>query len=95
MRLTSLLGGMTMLALTMPAFPLSAQVTADNWDAIVAKAKEEGVVVIHGAPGAGYRAAMVTAFNAAYPDIKVQFSGASNTVEIPKVIRERQAGIFA
>ena len=95
MRLTSLLGGVTMLMLLLPAMPLGAQVTADNWESIVAKAKEEGVVVIHGAPGAGYRAAMVTAFNQAYPEIKVQFSGASNSVEIPKVIRERQAGIFA
>ena len=95
MRLISFLGGVAVLGGLLQAVPANAQVTADNWDSIVAKAKEEGVVVVHGAPGAGYRAAMVSAFNAAYPDIKVQFSGASNSVEIPKVIRERQAGIFA
>ena len=95
MRLISFLGGMVVLGGLLQAMPAGAQLSADNWNSIVAKAKEEGVVVVHGAPGAGYRAAMVTAFNAAYPDIKVQFSGASNSVEIPKVIRERQAGIFA
>jgi iron(III) transport system substrate-binding protein len=42
-----------------------------------------------------FRAVEVTAFNAAYPDIKVQFSGVSGATEVPKVIRERQAGIFA
>jgi iron(III) transport system substrate-binding protein len=67
---------------------------AEDWDTIVAKAKQEGTVVVHGAPGTAYRAALVTAFNAAYPDIKVQFSGASGATEIPKVTRERQAGIF-
>jgi hypothetical protein len=36
-----------------------------------------------------------TAFNAAYPDIEVQFSGGAGAAEIPKVIRERQAGIYA
>jgi iron(III) transport system substrate-binding protein len=97
MRLTSVFGVFALLtAAAVMSPPSTAQtVTAENWDAIVAKAKEEGAVVVHGAPGASYRAAMVTAFNATYPEIKVQFSGASNSVEIPKVIRERQAGIFA
>lgn len=72
-----------------------AAAAADDWETIVAAAKKEGVVVVHGAPGTSYRTAMVTAFNAAYPDIKVQFSGAAGAVEIPKVVRERQAGIFA
>jgi len=74
----------------------SAATRADDaWDAIVAKARAEGVVVVHGAPGKSYEAALVTAFNKTHPDIKVQFSGAANAVEIPKVLRERQAGIFA
>jgi iron(III) transport system substrate-binding protein len=96
MSLKSILGRVALLAAAiLVAPPAWAQVNIADWDGVVAKAKEEGVVVVHGAPGASYRAAMVTAFNAAYPDIKVQFSGASNNVEIPKVIRERQAGIFA
>jgi iron(III) transport system substrate-binding protein len=67
----------------------------DDWNTIVAKAKQEGVVVVHGAPGRKYRAVLVAAFNKAYPDIKVQFSGASGAVEVPKVLRERQAGIYS
>src|SRR5690349_1544066 len=73
----------------------SAAAASDSWDAIVAKAKEEGVVVVKGAPGANYRAGLVAAFNKAYPDIRVQFSGGAGAAEIPKVIRERQAGIYA
>jgi iron(III) transport system substrate-binding protein len=76
-------------------FDPASALAAEDWDTIVAKAKQEGNVVVHGAPGTSYRTALVTAFNAAYPDIKVQFSGASGATEIPKVTRERQAGIFA
>ena len=72
----------------------SATFAADDWTSIVAKAKQEGIVVVHGAPGKTYNAAMVGAFNKAYPDIKVQFSGSGGSAEIPKVIRERQAGIY-
>jgi iron(III) transport system substrate-binding protein len=72
----------------------SAASAAPDWPAVLAAAKQEGVVVIHGAPGKTYNAAMVAAFNKTYPDIKVQFSGAANAVEMPKVMRERQAGIY-
>lgn len=85
----ALLGAATVLLLS-----LAAARAADDWNAIVAKAKEEGIVVVHGAPGRNYRAVLVTAFNKAYPDIKVQFSGANGSAETPKVLRERQAGIF-
>src|SRR5437763_11160718 len=67
---------------------------ADDWAAVLAKARQEGTVVVHGGPGKNYFAMFVTAFNKAYPDIKVQFSGAAGAIEVPKVLRERQAGIF-
>jgi iron(III) transport system substrate-binding protein len=66
----------------------------DDWATVVANAKKEGVVVVHGAPGKGYNAILVGAFSRAYPDIKVQFSGAAGSLEVPKVLRERQAGIY-
>jgi iron(III) transport system substrate-binding protein len=75
--------------------PIHSAMAADDWDEVVAQAKKEGTVVVHGAPGVTFRAVEVTAFNKAYPDIKVQFSGVSGATEVPKVIRERQAGIFA
>ncbi len=68
---------------------------ADDWATIVAKAKKEGVVVVHGAPGKRYREALVTSFNKSYPDIKVKFSGARNSTDIPRLLRERKANIFA
>jgi iron(III) transport system substrate-binding protein len=73
----------------------SAALALEDWATVLAKARQEGTVVVHGAPGKSYFAALVTAFNKVYPDIKVQFSGAANAIETPKVLRERQAGIYA
>jgi iron(III) transport system substrate-binding protein len=74
--------------------PPTAAFALDDWATVLANAKKEGVVVVHGAPGKGYNHVLVGAFNKAHPDIKVQFSGANSSVEIPKVLRERQAGMF-
>jgi iron(III) transport system substrate-binding protein len=67
----------------------------DDWNTVVAKANQEGLVVVHGAPGRSYARVFTTAFNKTYPGIKVQFSGASNRTDVPKLLRERKAGIFA
>ncbi len=72
----------------------AAPALAADWAAVLAKARQEGTVVVHAGPGKNYFAMFVTAFNKAYPDIKVQFSGAAGNIEIPKVLRERQAGIY-
>ena len=72
-----------------------AAVALDDWDTVVARAKQEGLVVVHGAPGRSYAEVFVKAFNASYPDIKVQFSGASNRTDVPKLLRERKANIYA
>jgi iron(III) transport system substrate-binding protein len=73
---------------------LPEAVWADDWATVLANARKEGVVVVHGTPGKSYNAASVAGFNKSYPDIKVQFSGVAGAAEVPKVIRERQAGIF-
>ena len=67
----------------------------EDWKTVLAKAKKEGVVVVHGAPGKRYRSVFVKAFRKAHPDIKIKFSGASNRVDLPKLLRERKAGIYA
>jgi iron(III) transport system substrate-binding protein len=67
----------------------------EDWKTVLAKAKKEGVVVVHGAPGKRYRAVFVKAFQKAHPDIKIKFSGASNRVDLPKLLRERKAKIYA
>jgi len=78
------------------AFSAAAQVPIDvsNWDAVLQKAKQEGVVVVHGAPGQRYAAVLKDAFQKRYPDIRVEFAGAANRTAIPRLLRERQAGIF-
>lgn len=67
----------------------------EDWNTVLTKARQEGIVVVHGAPGKRYADALVGAFNKAHPDIRVQFSGASNRTDVPKLLRERKAGIFA
>jgi iron(III) transport system substrate-binding protein len=75
---------------------VSAEARAlEDWNTVVAKAKQEGLVVVHGAPGRSYADVMVKAFNKAYPEIRVKFSGASNRVDVPKLLRERKAEIYA
>lgn len=82
------------VAVVLSAWASSPAAAIQNWDEVVAKAKKEGLVVVHGAPGRSYEAALTTGFQKLYPEIKIRFSGASNAVEIPKVLRERQAGIY-
>lgn len=84
----------TAAALTL-GFSAASAVALEDWTTVLAKAKQEGVVVVHGAPGKRYAEALVAAFNTSYPDIKVQFSGASNRTDVPKLLRERKANIFA
>jgi iron(III) transport system substrate-binding protein len=67
---------------------------ANDWETIVANAKKEGVVAVHGMPGKNYNAAMVPAFNKYYPDIKVKFTASAGSAQVPKILRERQAGIY-
>jgi iron(III) transport system substrate-binding protein len=67
----------------------------EDWSTVLAKAKKEGVVVVHGAPGKRYRDVFVKAFRKAHPDIKIKFSGASNRVDLPKLLRERKAKIYS
>lgn len=67
--------------------------SADDWATILANAKKEGTVTVHGTPGKVYSDILVGGFNKAYPDISVKFSGLAGAAEVPKVLRERQAGI--
>jgi iron(III) transport system substrate-binding protein len=75
-------------------FMIEPACAADDWATIVAKAKQEGVVAVHGAPGRGYATALDDAFHKSYPDIKVAFAGESGGVSVPKILRERQAGLY-
>jgi iron(III) transport system substrate-binding protein len=66
----------------------------DSWDAVVAAAKKEGELVIKGAPGKVYADVFTQGFKKKYPDIKVSYTGMNGFESIPKIQRERAAGIY-
>ncbi|HEY3920066.1 MAG TPA: ABC transporter substrate-binding protein [Stellaceae bacterium] len=73
-----------------------AQAWADGaWDEVVRAANAEGEVSVHGGPGAMFHRILVDGFQAAYPHIKVDFNGLSGRDAIPKIVRERAAGIYS
>src|ERR1700761_7082278 len=65
-----------------------------KWEEVVAAAKQEGQVFVHGGPGVAYEQALTLGFRKNYPDIKVTFVGLSGRDAIPKIVRERQAGKY-
>lgn len=65
---------------------------SEDWDAIVAKAKEEGQVVVYSA--SGRIAMLVDAFAATYPGIEVEVFDLGSVKTVEKTIREQQAGIY-
>lgn len=75
-------------------FAIAPALAAESWASIVAKANKEGVVAVHGAPGRSYETALETAFQKSHPHIKVAFAGGSGRVAVPKVLREREAGLY-
>lgn len=74
-----------------------APARADNssWDEVVKAANAEGSVAVHGGPGEMFHHILVDGFQAAYPHIKVDFNGLSGRDAIPKIVRERAAGIYS
>src|ERR1700675_2684168 len=66
-----------------------------NWDATVKAAIAEGEVDVHGGPGKLYEQVLTEGFKKAYPQIKIDFSGLSGRDAVPKILREREAGIYS
>lgn len=65
-----------------------------EWEKILAAAEKEGTVAIGGPPGDVYRFALMEVFQKKYPKIKVEWDGAEGRAKIPRIVRERGAGIF-
>jgi iron(III) transport system substrate-binding protein len=78
-------------ALLAAALPAAADA---RWDDIVKAAKAEGEVDVHGGPGRLYEQILTEGFRNKYPEIKLNFSGASGRDAIPPIMREREAGIY-
>jgi len=85
-------GPITALALLLGAAPPCGAQT--SWDAIVAAAKNEGALLIKGAPGSVYAEVLTDGFKKKYPDIKVSYTGLNGFESIPRITRERAAGVY-
>jgi iron(III) transport system substrate-binding protein len=63
------------------------------WVGTVAGAKREGRIVVSGAPSDNWRVAL-TSFAQDYPEIQVEYTGASARDFWPRIDQERAAGLF-
>jgi ABC-type Fe3+ transport system substrate-binding protein len=64
-----------------------------EWDRTVAAAKREGRLVVAAAPSDAWRRAL-TAFEAEYPEIKIEYTGINSRDLYPRILREREAGLY-
>lgn len=64
----------------------------ENWDEIVARAKQEGEVVVY--TSSGRISKLVEPFNAIYPEIKLTVHDLGSVKSVEKTIREQDANIF-
>jgi len=89
---TAALGSIILLSLSLVAAPSHA--ADESWDAIVAAAKSEGALLIKGGPGTIYAEVLTDGFKKKYPDIKVSYTGLNGFESIPRITRERAAGVY-
>jgi iron(III) transport system substrate-binding protein len=77
------------------AFAQSDSGWQQKWDTILAQAKAEGKVVVMGPPGDRIRDAITQGFTKAFPDIRIEFSGARGGELATRVKAERDAGVYS
>src|SRR5581483_7510844 len=84
-----------------PAPPATQATVADaakpawqqEWEQVLAAARQEGRVVVIGTPGDTIREAMVGGFRKAYPDVTLEWSGVRGNDALAKISAERSAGV--
>lgn len=78
-----------------PSQPAALDGSTDEWERLVAAARKEGRVVVNTMAGPGYRKVMDD-FQRAFPDIDLEHTSYTTaSIWAPKVIQERQAGIYS
>jgi iron(III) transport system substrate-binding protein len=77
-----------------PSLALAQPGGRADWDKLVEAAKKEVVVSVWGPPGAWARTSLVDEFQKSYPQIAVEYQGASGSAAWPKIEAERRAGLF-
>jgi iron(III) transport system substrate-binding protein len=73
---------------------LAQQPSSPEWTKLLDAARKEGVVVVSGPPGAAQRQAITAGWAKAFPDIRLEYTGARGTQIVSRVVRERTAGVF-
>jgi len=81
-----------LLPQTTPAQP--APDWKERWEKILGGAKKEGKVVVWGPPGE-LREALSQGFKKSFPDIDIEYSGASGRDQATKLRAERDGGVYS
>lgn len=93
-RSKTLLPAFLIIGAALAIVPWHAAIAQQKWEDVLATAKKEGEVNVHGGPGRVFTQVHTEGFKKAYPDIKVNYTGLSGRDAIPKITREREAGIY-
>ena len=89
-----------LIALAGAVLAISSWTTAEaqdwkkEWARVLEEAKKEGVVIVYGPPGPFQREAIVTGWEKAFPDIKIEYTAARGSQILPKVVRERESKVY-
>ncbi len=75
------------------AAPAAGAPAASDWSKITEAAKAEGRVVLMGQSGQPVSEALADAFQRAYPDITVDYTGLAGAQMVTKVLTEKAAGL--
>lgn len=73
---------------------LAQEAWQKEWAKVLDAARKEGTVVVSGPPGPFQREAIVGGWEKAFPDIKIEWTGARGTQILPRVVRERESGLY-
>jgi ABC-type Fe3+ transport system substrate-binding protein len=65
------------------------------WDQLVEAAKKEGELTVVTPPGQSFRDGIVSGFTKAYPTIRLSVSAQHIRDVLPKILRERDAGVYS
>lgn len=83
----------TLTACASPAVTAPAASVSGSWDDVVAAAKKEGTLTFYSTANDSGNFALIKAFNAQYPDIKVAYTRLPDDAYAARVYQEAKSGI--
>lgn len=83
-----------LLATLFSVFFGAFRVSAELWEKIEARARQEGKIIIMGPSGSPTYEALTKKFRTKYPEIEVDYSGSTGSQIPPKLLTERRAGHY-